>query len=171
MPNPLKRSMTDLINSIANLGRTFDPNNTNLELSRTLLGIALGQGLEMADPGAAVERILPEGYVDPMLAASMGGGGGPGGAPTPGGPPPLIPSTPGVNPFGPGGPPPPGAGPDGEENPYGAQGSSTNYRDNQGQVSEASYEDRMAELMERWDEDLAEVVDELLAAASKNGSG
>ena len=90
MPNPLKRAMADLINSIANIARTFDPNNTNLELSRTLLGVALGQGLEMADPAAAVEKILPEGYVDPMLAAQMGGGQGPPGMP-PGGAPPLIP--------------------------------------------------------------------------------
>ena len=134
MPNPLKRAMTDLINSIANIARTFDPNNTNLELSRTLLGVALGQGLEMADPAAAVERILPEGYVDPMLAASMGAGGGPEGAPTPGGPPPLIPDAPNVNIFGPGGPPPAGGGPDGERTRTAAAGFSSNYQGNQGQM-------------------------------------
>ena len=167
MPNPLKRQMADLINSIANIARTFDPNNTNLELSRTLLGVALGQGLELADPAAAVERILPEGYVDPMLAAQMGGGGVPGGPPP--GQPPLLPTEPGSNPFGPGGPPP-GEGPDGEANAYGAQGQSTAYRAGQGQLGEASYDERMAELLDVWDEELGEIVDEMFAAASSNGA-
>jgi hypothetical protein len=169
MPNPLKRAMTDLINSIANLARTFDPNNTNLELSRTLLGVALGQGLELADPAAAVERILPEGYVDPMLAAAQAGAGG--GEGPPGGPPPLVPTAPDVNIFGPGGPPPAGGGPDGEQNAYGAQGFSSNYQGNQGQINEASEEERMAELMQVWDEELGEIVDEMLAVASSNGRG
>ena len=169
MPNPLKRAMADLINSIANIARTFDPNNTNLELSRTLLGVALGQGLEMADPAAAVERILPEGYVDPMLAAQMGAGGeGPPGMP-PGGPPPLVPPAPNVNIFGPGGPPP-GQGPDGEGNAYGSAGFSDEYQGNQGQMQQAAYDERMGSLLDRWDEEIGEIVDEMLAAGSKNGS-
>jgi hypothetical protein len=170
MPNPLKRQMADLINSIANIARTFDPNNTNIELSRTLLAVALGQGLELADPAAAVERILPEGYVDPMLAAQMSGGGG--GPMQP--PPPLIPeggSVPGQpNMFGPGGPSPGAAGtggPDQSQNPYGAQGFSSEYQGNQGQM----YQARMDELMERWDEDLGEIVDEMLGLATANGNG
>ena len=166
MPNPLKRAMADLINSIANIARTFDPNNTNLELSRTLLGVALGQGLELADPAAAVERILPEGYVDPMLAAEMSGGGG-GATPPP--PPPLIPDMgDGVNPFGPGGPPP-GGGPDGEQNAYGSAGFSNEYQGNQGQMQQAAYEERMGNLLDLWDEELGEIVDEMLAEASSNG--
>lgn len=180
MPNPLKRSMADLITSIANLARTFDPNNTNLELSRTLLAVALGQGLELADPAAAVERILPEGYVDPMLAASMGAGAQPGiPGQMPGQPPPLIPEGP--NPFGPGGPTP-GMGPDGEGNAYGSAGFSSNFQDNQGQVggvgagmSEAAedpeYAGRMEELMRTWDEELGEIVDEMLAVAAGSTNG
>jgi hypothetical protein len=169
MPNPLKRQMADLVNSIANIARTFDPNNTNVELSRTLLGVALGQGLELADPAAAVERILPEGYVDPMLAAQMQAGGG-GGPPPP--PPPLIPDEP--NMFGPGGPAPgegptPGQGPDGEQNPYGAQGFSSAYQGNQGQIGEASA--RQAELEALLEQELGAIVDGLLAEASTNGDG
>jgi hypothetical protein len=168
MPSPLKRQMADLINSIANIARTFDPNNTNVELSRTLLGVALGQGLELADPAAAVERILPEGYVDPLVAAQMSGGGPPPppGAP-PGGPPPLIP---GPNMFGPGGPPP-GEGPDANQNPYGAQGQSTNFQDNQGQVYEAALTEPQRELLDLWEAELGELVDSMLAEASVNGSG
>lgn len=173
MPNPLKRAMADLITSIANLARTFDPNNTNLELSRALLGIALGQGLDVADPAAAVERILPEGYVDPMVAASMAQAGAGNSQP---GQPPLIP--PGPNPFGGGeyvaGEQPPGEGPD-NQNPYGAQGFSSNYADNQGQVYEAaedeSEEQRMGRLMGMWDEEIGDLVDEMLVAASTNGNG
>jgi len=167
MPSPLKRQMADLINSIANLARTFDPNNTNLELSRTLLAVALGQGLELADPAAAVDRILPEGYVDPMLAAQMGGGGGgsPGQVPPP---PPLIPTgDTGPNMFGPGGPPP-GAGPEPNQNPYGAQGWSSNYQDNQGQPM---YQSRDEELDAIWEQELAEVVEGFLTAAAQNGRG
>jgi hypothetical protein len=173
MPSPLKRTMTDLITSIANLARTFDPNNTNLELSRTLLTVALGQGLEMADPAAAVERILPEGYVDPMLAAQMQGGGAPAQPGMPGGAPPLIPSGP--NPFGPGGGTPPGEGPEGESNPYGVAGFSQDYQGNQGQMYEGAEGDmdpaRMEEIMQIWDEELGELTDQLLAeaAAARNG--
>ena len=170
MPNPLKRAMADLINSIANIARTFDPNNTNLELSRTLLGVALGQGLEMADPAAAVEKILPEGYVDPMLAAQMGGGQGPPGMP-PGGAPPLVPQAPTINMFGPGGPPP-GQGPDGEGNAYGSAGSSQDYQDNGSrQMQQAAYDERMGELLDRWDSELGEIVDELLAEGAKTRNG
>jgi hypothetical protein len=70
MPSPLRRAMGDLVNAIANIAKTFDPNNTNMDLSRLLLGIALGEALEVEDPGAAVERIFPEGYVDPAVAAA-----------------------------------------------------------------------------------------------------
>ena len=87
MPNPLKRAMTDLVTAITNIAKTFDPNNSNPELSRTLLAIALGEGLEMEDPQGAVERIFPEGYQDPAIAAAqaaqaqMGMGGAPPGGP------------------------------------------------------------------------------------------
>jgi hypothetical protein len=74
MPSPLRRSMGDLITAIGTVAKTFDPNATNMELSKLLLGIALGEGLEVGDPGAAVERIFPEGYVDPAVAAALGGG-------------------------------------------------------------------------------------------------
>lgn len=71
MPSPLRRAMGDLINGVSIIAKTFDPNASNMELSRTLLGIALGEGLEVEDPGAAVERIFPPGYVDPMVAAAQ----------------------------------------------------------------------------------------------------
>jgi hypothetical protein len=74
MPSPLRRSMTDLVSAISTVAKTFDPNATNMELSRLLMGIALGEALEVEDPGAAVERIFPEGYVDPAVAAALGGG-------------------------------------------------------------------------------------------------
>lgn len=82
MPSPLKRMMGDLITAVQTIATTFDPNNTNIELSRTLLAIALGEGLELEDPAGAVEKIFPEGYVDPAVeaaqqAAQMGGMGGP----------------------------------------------------------------------------------------------
>ena len=71
MPSPMRRMMTDLVTAIANVARTFDPNNTNLELSRTLLTIALGEAFEMQDPAEAVDRILPEGYQDPAVVAAQ----------------------------------------------------------------------------------------------------
>jgi hypothetical protein len=178
MPNPLKRAMADLITSIANIARTFDPNNTNAQLSRTLLAVALGQGLELADPAAAVERILPEGYVDPMIAASMGGQPGPGGS-QPGGAPPLIP--PGPNPFGGSSYVAGEQAPEGQQNPYGVAGFSSDYQKNQGQINETAVEEvaedeseeqRMARLMEMWDSEIGDVVDEMLEAATAgNGNG
>jgi hypothetical protein len=71
MPSPLKRMMTDLISAIGQIASTFDPNNTNLELSRTLLGVALGEGLELEDPQGAVDKIFPPGYEDPAIKAAQ----------------------------------------------------------------------------------------------------
>jgi len=71
MPSPMRRMMTDLVTSIGNVARTFDPNNTNMELSKTLLTIVLGEAFEMQDPAEAVDRIFPEGYVDPAVQAAQ----------------------------------------------------------------------------------------------------
>jgi hypothetical protein len=81
MPNPLKRAMSDLVTSVSNIAKTFDPNNTNSELSRILLAVCLGEGLEMEDPQSAVERIFPEDYQDPAIAAAQAQMGGAPGAP------------------------------------------------------------------------------------------
>ncbi len=71
MPNPLKRTMTDLVSAVANIARTFDPNNTNPDLSRVLLGVVLSEGLELDDASGLVDSIYPEGYVDPAIAAAQ----------------------------------------------------------------------------------------------------
>lgn len=81
MPSPLKRMLGDLVLAVMNIAKTFDPNNTNLELSRTLLTVALGE-LDLEDPAGAVERIFPAGYVDPLVSSQQGPPGG--GAPAPG---------------------------------------------------------------------------------------
>ena len=171
MPNPLKRAMADLVNAIANTARTFDPNNTNTELSRTLLAIVLGQAFEVPDAAAAVERILPPGYVDPMIAAAQAQQGGGGGAPG-GGPPPLVGQDPNQpNFFGPQGEGGPGQGPDGEQNPYGVPGFSSNFQDNQGQINESEEPEQRVDLEALLEQELAEALDELLAHASVNGNG
>ena len=117
MPNPLRRMMTDLSAVIASTAQTFDPNGTNVEMSRILLTILLGEGLEVQDPSDVVDRIFPEGYADPALAGMMGGPQ----------PPPSAQAAP---------------GPDGQQhpepqNPYGAPGMSNNYQRNQGQMQQA----------------------------------
>lgn len=71
MPSPLRRMLGDLIGAIEGIAKTFDPNGTNIELSRVLLGVALGEGLEVEDPAAVVERVFPPGYEDPALAAAL----------------------------------------------------------------------------------------------------
>jgi hypothetical protein len=71
MPSPLRRMMSDLIGAITQIAQTFDPNNTNNELSRALLTIALGEGLEVQDPADLVEKILPKGYEDPLVKAQL----------------------------------------------------------------------------------------------------
>ena len=168
MPNPLKRAMADLINAVANIARTFDPNNTNLELSRVLLSVAFSQGLDLPDAASAVERILPEGYIDPMIAlqAAMGGGGGGGGGqPPPGGAPGLVPPAP--NFYGPSA----NMGPDGQQNPYSAPGQSSDYMANQGQLNEAALGGRRPRtrgeaLDELWAEEMAEIQRGLLASSN-----
>ena len=115
MPSPLRRMMSDLVTSITGIAQTFDPNNTNTELSRVLLAIALGEGLEVDDPAAVVERVFPEGYQDPLLKMQMEQAQ----QPQPG-----MPGAPPGNMFGPQGGgganmfgPPPGQG--GDQSPAG----------------------------------------------------
>ena len=87
MPNPLRRLLTELISAVTSIAKTFDPNGTNIELSRYLLGVALAEGLEVENPKAIVDAILPKDYVDPAMAAFQAqqqapgpeGGGGEGG--------------------------------------------------------------------------------------------
>lgn len=71
MPSPLRRMLTDLVTAVTSVARSFDPNGTNMELSRYLLGLVLSEGFEAADASEIVERVFPEGYVDPMIAAAM----------------------------------------------------------------------------------------------------
>jgi IS5 family transposase len=81
MPNPLRRLLSDLIGAITNIAKTFDPNGTNVELSRFLLGVALAEGLEVENPRAVVDQVMPEDYVDPAMAAfqaQQAAQGGPG---------------------------------------------------------------------------------------------
>lgn len=114
MPSPLRRMMGDLVSAITNVARTFDPNGTNVELSRVLLAIALGEGLEVEDPAEVVERIFPENYVDPAMAAFQAQQGG------------AAPKQP--NFFGPeseGEPTDPAGGPDAEGNPYSVKQKAT----------------------------------------------
>jgi hypothetical protein len=115
LPSPLRRMLQELVSSVSEIARTFDPNGTNIELSRTLLSVVLGEGLEMADPGEVVEKVFPPGYQDPAMKALQAAGGAPG---APGGPPPG-----GGNPFG--GNSAGNGAPDPEQNPYGAPQEST----------------------------------------------
>lgn len=70
LPSPLRRMMNELVSSVAETARTFDPNNENVELSRYLLTILLGEAFEIADPAAAVEEIFPEGFMTSTMAAA-----------------------------------------------------------------------------------------------------
>lgn len=69
LPNPLRRMMGELVNAVSTIARTFDPNGTNIELSRILLAVAVGEGLELENPGEVVEKVFPPGYKDPAMAA------------------------------------------------------------------------------------------------------
>lgn len=75
MPSPLRRMMTDLVTAVQLIATTFDPNNTNPNLSRILLTVALGEGLEVQDAPELVDQAIPKGYVDPLLKAQMASGG------------------------------------------------------------------------------------------------
>jgi hypothetical protein len=124
MPNPLKRQMTDLATVINGAAQTFDPNGTNIELSRYLLTTLLGEGLEVQDPAEVVKKIFPPGYQDPALQATGGFGPQPGFEPQR-----AQPQLPGFGPQ-PGQPDP--------NNPYSAPGMSQNYQANQGQIQQAA---------------------------------
>lgn len=134
MPSPLRRMMTDLVSAVQTIAATFDPNNTNTELSRALLTIVLGEGLEVQDPADMVDLILPKGYIDPLMAAQMQPPAGDGSG----------------NPFGPEGadqPFPPG----GDSNAY---SSPMNARQPERMPSSGPYAITQAEEMEEgeWDE-------------------
>lgn len=76
MPSPLKRMMGDVVTACVQTAQAFDPNNTNPELSRTLLTYMFAEAFEIADPEEAVDRIFPEGYVPPEMAAMQAQAGG-----------------------------------------------------------------------------------------------
>jgi hypothetical protein len=71
MPSPLRRMMSDLVSAVVSIAQTFDPNNTNPELSRALLTVVLGEGLEVQDPADLVDQVLPKGRIDPLLQMQM----------------------------------------------------------------------------------------------------
>jgi hypothetical protein len=171
MPNPLKRLIGDLVTAAQVTAQAFDPNNTNTELSRTLLSVVLAEAFEIEDPAGAVERIFPKGYVDPATAQQLpntpGGSSGMGGG--------MGEFSP--DGFGGGG----GFGQDpnngysqgfGAGNPYGAVSSS--------QAPEDAMEAQMEEqqILERWrdrateiDREFdAELLDLIMNDAHKNGS-
>lgn len=124
LPSPLRRMLLDLVNAVATAAKTFDPNGTNLDLTRTLAAVVFGEGLEMEDPAAIIKEIWPPGYKDPAVAAFE--------AQRAGAPPP--PGQPGA----PGQPGQPGEqGPQGEDNPYGAPMNGSQPEDNPYGFSEA----------------------------------
>jgi hypothetical protein len=110
MPSAMRRMMNDLVTAAQVTAQTFDPNNSNLELSRTLLTIVLGEAFEMQDPAEAVDRIFPPGYVDPAVQAAQAQA--------------MIPGTENLGP-GEEGAPTGGDGQDQANNPYGAPQQST----------------------------------------------
>lgn len=143
MPNPLKRMMGDLVNAVANVAKTFDPNGTNMELNRTLLTIVFAEAFEMEDPADAVERIFPEGYVDPMLAQQQQ-------QPPPPPEPDLVPVDEG-----------PGVGAGGEQPGRAAPGTSAKYVNSQGQMDEARFAD-LPGPVRRGREEHLDAVDDML---------
>lgn len=162
LPNPLRRALGDIILAIQNIARTFDPNNTNPELSRVLLLVALTE-LEVGDPAEIVERVFPPGYVDPAVAAQQAAQAAP------------------ADPFGEFGPDAGAVGQDGQRhgpgNAYGVPQQATAPE----QMQQAWYmppEDR-ALLAKRiddvaglWEATVGEAADQALAAlAGTNGHG
>jgi hypothetical protein len=77
LPSPLKRMMGDVVTACVQTAQAFDPNNTNPELTRTLLTYMFAEAFEMQNAEEVVDRIFPEGYVPPEQAAmqqqGMGG--------------------------------------------------------------------------------------------------
>jgi hypothetical protein len=151
MPSPLRRMMSDLVSAVVSIAQTFDPNNTNPELSRALLTIVLGEGLEVQDPADLVDQVLPKGRIDPLLqmqmeAAKAAGPVGFGVAPS--GPPPgegePFPTGPDGNAYGaPMNVPPPEARRG--RGPYGAQEAEFRYADRRGMPVEVAFRRRLEE--------------------------
>jgi hypothetical protein len=149
MPSPLRRAMGDVMNAISNIAKTFDPNNTNLELSKLLLGIGLGE-MDVEDPAAAVERIFPEGYVDPAVMAA------------------AVPMDPGAAAV------PPAVGPDGQrhpnpDNPYGAPMQAQPPEVVMQAAAERASDFKVLRLHSRGREPLPEVVQEAILRRARGG--
>ena len=71
MPNPFDRLLGDVVTAVTTIATTFDPQQSNTKLLRTLLSIGLTE-LGIEDAAAAVERIYPPGYIAPATAAAAG---------------------------------------------------------------------------------------------------
>lgn len=72
LPSPLRRMMGEVVSAANTVAQFADPNNTNPELTRTLLTIVLAEAFELQDAPDVVDRIFPKGYVPPELAQMLG---------------------------------------------------------------------------------------------------
>lgn len=77
MPYPGRRNLPDVTSSITTVAAAFDPQGLNLSLRRSLLDFFARHGLQVDDPAAWVDSVLPD---DPSsLPAQPEGGEGEGG--------------------------------------------------------------------------------------------
>jgi hypothetical protein len=144
LPSPQRRMLTDLVNSVTNIAKTFDPNGTNMELSRILLNVVLGEGLELSDPAEIVDTVFPPGYEDPAMAMMQQQGGA------------SPPGVPGMTMLGPGQQPP---GTPDEANPYSAPMQASDPNANPyGAMMEGTYRAMERPMPEAFDEHMAGVL-------------
>jgi hypothetical protein len=72
LPYPGRRNLTDVVTAVENVAKAFDPAGTNVPLRRSLLDFFFRHGLQVADPAAEVDEILPE-DAEPVPFQSAGG--------------------------------------------------------------------------------------------------
>jgi len=69
LPDPLKRTMADVVGAVTLISKQWDPLNTNRELQRFLFGLVLEQVFDVEDPRSMVDQIFPKRSEEEQTAA------------------------------------------------------------------------------------------------------
>lgn len=72
LPYPGRRNLTDVVTAVQTIAMAYDPAGTNVPLRRSLLDFFFRHGLQVADPAAEVDEIMPE-DAQPVPFQSAGG--------------------------------------------------------------------------------------------------
>lgn len=71
MPYPGRRNLPDVVALATGIAASYDPNGINVPLRRQLLGFLAKHGMQLEDPAAFVDEVMPDDMVEPGSSAFL----------------------------------------------------------------------------------------------------